>query len=282
MPIPIPKGQNITIQKNQRSSEYCMPSMEVSDHFDLSYIISGDRKVITPLSSISYHGGDVATGIPYLYHRTVSQSDAPYENYLIKYTADFAKPFIENVGKNIFDKINNQRICRFSPPVSKKIKLMFEDMLEIYEGSAAYKEFILQGMLFRLLTAIYENRLETEISTYKSPLSQPVIDTIYYIENNYARHLTLENAAEKAHFSCSHFSRLFSSQLGMSFSEYLINVRIDHAKKILLQTQKPISVIAVETGFSSGDYFSAAFKRKTGMTPLEFRKTGASQKNPDS
>lgn len=273
MPIPIPKGKQITVERNRRPANYCMPAMEIAtDHYDISYVISGDRKAITPLKSFSYHAGDVAMGMPYLYHRTVSQSNEPYENYLIKFTPEFVEPFIQGAGKNIFNELNEERVCRFLQPVQIKIKRMFSEMLEEYNKDTPYKELILQGMLFRLLAAVYENKLKVGGVSYKSPLTQPVIEAVYYIEENYDKKLTLEQAAVKANFSASHFSRLFSSQLGMSFTEYVSNVRISYVKRLLVRTNKSIMEIALETGYCHGDYLSSQFKSKTGMTPLEFRR----------
>ena len=251
-----------------------MPSMEIStDHYDISYVITGDRKAITPLAAYSYHSGDVATGAPYSYHRTVAESDTPYSNYLIKFTPDFIKPFIEQVGKNIFDTLINQRIFRFSE--TEKIKKMFVEMLEEYNKNTPYKEFILQGMLNRLLVEIFENTLDVYTEKYNPPLTEPVLDAIYYIEENYSKKITLDKISKKQHFSPTYFSKLFKKQLGISFTEYLNNVRIDHAKKQLVKTNKSVMEIALDIGYCNGDYLSSQFKNKTGMTPLEFRKQKA-------
>lgn len=272
MPIPIPDGKQITVQRNIRPAQYCMPSMEMAtDHYDISYIISGDRKAITPLQSFSYHAGDIAMGTPYLYHRTISESDEPYENYLIKYTPKFIEPFIQQVGKNIFDELNEQRVCHFSSEIQVKIEYILQEMLNEYNKDVPYKEIILQGMLYRLLTTIYENKINGSVTRYKSPLTKPILDAIYYIENNYNKNLTLEDISKQAHFSCSYFSRLFSNQLGMSFTEYISNVRIKHVKRLLIQTNKSIMEIALDTGYCNGDYLSSQFKNKTNMTPSEFR-----------
>lgn len=272
MPIPIPENKQIVIQKNSRLGNYCMPAMEIStDHYDISYIISGDRKAITPTKSYSYHKGDIAMGIPYLYHRTLSESDEPYENYLIKFTPDFIKPFTDTVGKNIFDELNEERICHFEEKNQKLIKNMFEEMLFEYKKNKPYTELILQGMLFRLLITVYENKLANKATHFKSPLTEPILNAIYYIENNYANDITLEEVAKIALFSSGHFSRLFKKQLGISFSEYLINVRLNHVKILLIKTDKSISEIALETGFCNGDYLSYKFKEKNKMTPTNFR-----------
>ena len=82
----------------------------------------------------------------------------------------------------------------------------------------------------------------------------------------------LEVAAE-AGFSAAHFSRVFHAQLGMSFTDYLSNVRMQHVKELLIRTDKSITEIALSTGFCHGDYLATQFKRKVGMTPTQFRKS---------
>lgn len=272
MPLPIPEGKQITVEKNLRSGKYAMPSMEIStDHYDIGFTVSGRRKVLTLNESYTYGSGDVCLGTPYVYHRTVPQSDEPYENYLIKFTPRFIEPFINNVGKNIFNELYSRRVCRFSAEMQPKIKNMFSEALEEYNKNTPYKEFILQGIISRLLTTIYESRLNCGITKYKSSLTEPVLEAIYYIENNFDKDLRLEEAAKQSHFSPSYFSRLFASQLGISFSEYLSGVRIKHVKDLLIKTDKSITEIAAETGYCNGDYLSAQFKRKTGITPSRFR-----------
>lgn len=273
MPRPIPAGQHITVERNLRPADYCMPSLEMAtDHYTVGFIISGDRRAITPLSSYCYHAGDVAMSPPFIYHRTLSDSDAPYDGYLIKYTPEFIQPFIDRVGKNIFDELYEQRVCHFTPDMQVKIEQLFADMLEEYRKQTPYKEVILQGMLFRLLTMIYENKLKGDTIRFKSPLTPPIIDTIYYIENHYHRKLTLSALAKQVHLSEAYFSRLFTAQLGMSFTDYINNVRLRHVQILLTQTDKSIMEIALACGYCHGDYLSAQFKLKTGMTPTQFRK----------
>ena len=272
MPIPLPPGEHISVQRSLKPAAYAMPSMEMAtDHYSVSYIISGDRRKITPLQSYSSHAGDVGLSAPFEYHRTISESNVPYEKYLIKFTPEFVQPFIEQVGKNIFDELYEQKVCHFSKDVQKMIEQQFADMLTEYQKDVPYKEFILQGMLFHLLATIWENKLQGDAISFKSPLTPPIIDTLYYIENNYDRKLTLSTLAKQAHLSDAYFSRLFSAQLGMSFTEYLNNVRIRHVQSMLTQTDKSIMEIAIACGYCHGDYLSTQFKQKTGMTPSEFR-----------
>lgn len=279
MPIPIPEGKRILVEKRRFPAEYCMPTMEMAvDHYNIGYTISGDRKTITPTHSYSYHSGNVSMISPYSYHKTVSQSSVPYESYLIKFTEEFIRPFIDNVGKNVFDQLYEQKICCFLPEVQPKIQAIFEEMFLEYKKEAYYKEFVLQGMLCRLFTEVWENKLETESEKYSSPLTKPIFDAVCYIESSYYENITLEGTAAMVHLSNSYFSKLFAEQLKSTFTQYLCNVRIRHAKVLLAQTDKSIMEIALDVGYCHGNYLSAQFKSKTGMTPSQFRQKMKSDK----
>ena len=92
------------------------------------------------------------------------------------------------------------------------------------------------------------------------------------MESNYNQDLSLKSVAAEIHLSTAYFSRLFSAQLGKSFSEYLTGIRLRHAQTMLVQTDKSVMDIALETGYCNGDYLSALFKAKIGMPPTEYRK----------
>lgn len=273
MPINIPDGQNIIVQRRTLPGDYQMSSMAMAtDHYNIGFTISGDRRTITPTQSYDYHAGDVSMASPFMYHRTMSQSDTPYESYLIKFTPEFIEPFRRVISPNIIDELYEQKVCHFTKDSQRRIGRMFEEMLVEYEKDVPYKEVILQGMLYRLFTTIWEERLEGGATYFHSPLTEPIINSLYIIEKNYAGNLTLDMVAAQVGLSVAYFSRLFSAQLGMSFTEYLSNVRMRHVYVLLAQTDKTVMEIALETGYCHGDYLATQFKKKKGMTPTQFRK----------
>lgn len=274
MPAPLPEGTHIYIVRRKLQPEYSMPSLQMAtDHYTISYIISGDRRVITPLFNYSYHGGDVALAPPYVYHRTVPGSNVPYESIMIKFSPDFVTPLSEAVGQNVLDELYDRRVYQFSEENGKKIKRLFKEIHEEYQKDRPYREFILQGMLFRLLATVWEERLpDMEMEKNASTLTPPVVDALSYMENFYNQNPSLEEVARSANFSSAYFSRLFREQLGMSFSEYLSRIKLRHVSELLAGTEKSIMEIAQETGYCHGNYLCDQFKKKTGMTPSEFRR----------
>lgn len=93
-----------------------------------------------------------------------------------------------------------------------------------------------------------------------------------FIQKNFASQDTcLTSVAESVHLSPNHFSAIFSQECGVTFIEYLTNLRIEEAKKLLLNTEMRSGDIAYECGFSDPHYFSFIFKKNTGLSPREFK-----------
>lgn len=92
-----------------------------------------------------------------------------------------------------------------------------------------------------------------------------------YINKNYSdSSLSLGVIAKFAGFSPNHFSTLFSSQTGSTFIEYLTNVRMENAKK-MLQNNMKIADIAYNIGYRDTRYFNFSFKKTVGCSPREYR-----------
>ena len=278
MPIPLPSKQQILIQMNDLPGSYRMPTMQMAtDHYSIGYVISGDRHCITPLYCYDYHAGNVCISPPFILHRTQPGSDAPYIRYLIKFSPEFVQPFCDRIKENIFDELLNQTVFNFSADSKKKIEHMFQEMYEEYQKETSYKEVILQGMLYRLITTIWEERISGGTTRFSTPLTEPIIEAIALINDKFNNPITMETIAHSIGLSSAYFSRLFHSQLGKSFTDYLCDVRIVHAKALLIRSSKSIMEIALESGFCNGDYLSTQFKKKTGMTPTAFRKAAGVQ-----
>lgn len=83
---------------------------------------------------------------------------------------------------------------------------------------------------------------------------------LLFIEENLNRSFTIEELCSAFHCSRSYISHLFCSSTGHSFPEYLNLLRMEEARKLLAQTDFPITEIALKTGFSSSSYFSSVTK----------------------
>lgn len=96
-----------------------------------------------------------------------------------------------------------------------------------------------------------------------------------YIRANYRSAISLKELADKLYLSNGYLSRFFKKNYGMSFAEYLTNVRLHYAVDQLLYTDIPITRIVYDNGFASVAIFNKAFKKEYGETPSAVRKRAA-------
>lgn len=100
----------------------------------------------------------------------------------------------------------------------------------------------------------------------------PIERGISFMEANFSKiNLRLEDVAQYVDRNPSYLSHLFISKIGKGFTEVLTGIRTKEAKRLLIETNKPIKEIAVLVGYSNSNYFSKSFKELTGMPPREFR-----------
>lgn len=92
-----------------------------------------------------------------------------------------------------------------------------------------------------------------------------------FIHANLAANIHLEDMATAAHLSVFHFSRTFRRAMGAGPHRYLVEMRIERAKALLLSGNLALAAIADETGFSDQSHMSKAFRRFTGLSPRAFR-----------
>jgi AraC-like DNA-binding protein len=113
------------------------------------------------------------------------------------------------------------------------------------------------------------------IATPKEQLSrfQRLAPAVRYLEENFRERVQLADLAEHCDLSSTHIHRLFQRLLRMSPAEYLLALRLQEARRLLATTDKALSDIALGTGFFDQSHFTKRFRKVTGMTPTQFRKT---------
>jgi two-component system response regulator YesN len=92
-----------------------------------------------------------------------------------------------------------------------------------------------------------------------------------YIEKNYMLELTLSSLAEQYNYNSTYFSELFKEAAGISFIQYVTEVRMKHAVRLLKETQLTVWDVTELTGFRSPSYFSSKFKKMFNLSPSDFR-----------
>lgn len=95
---------------------------------------------------------------------------------------------------------------------------------------------------------------------------------IQFIEKSMPRDVTLNEAAAKVHLNPSYLSQMFKQKTKVNFGDYVLNLRMEEAKRLLSQTSLRVTEISERLGYTDVSYFGNAFKRVTNLTPSQYRK----------
>lgn len=112
--------------------------------------------------------------------------------------------------------------------------------------------------------------LEAALVTYLKESCNEYSQILHFL-NEYHTNITLSDLAKHFNRSKSHISHLFKNESGLSLRAHCNNLKLEDAKKLLLQTDIPITEIALNVGFNDTSYFIFLFKNKFGITPFQYR-----------
>ncbi len=176
-----------------------------------------------------------------------------------KYVAPFLK---ENPYKVIYHKDEIQNIDIFA--------LANEIMKEWNEKNPAY-ELIIRADILKIFSEIIRIRSRGNNSVPEIVLNESIKTAISYIHTNFST-VTEKDAAKICGLCYTHFSYAFKKALGKSFNDYLTQIKLREAEKQLILTDKSITEIAMDVGFSTASHFILRFKEAKQITPSKFRK----------
>ena len=167
-----------------------------------------------------------------------------------------------------------------APELHQTTKEMLVQALEEYSKKADYYEACITSKLINIAVALARTKRERVTGAF-SEIPELLVKRkahianfnrcIEYINQHYKEDMPLELISGIAGFSKFHFTRWFKQFAGISFYEYLTQVRIKVAESMLINSEAAITEIALESGFQSIATFNRVFKNNKNLTPTEFR-----------
>lgn len=221
---------------------------------------------------------------PNIYHGWEDYKNNP-EQTLHEITIQFPRNLFDSLllNKNILEPIRElfksaERGILFSTETAKKL----ESKLSALNSKSAFENFLnFQSLLYDLAVSKNQKNLTSlsfkeNSNFYKNDKIEKIFN---YIKMNLGDVIRLEDAASMVNMTVISFSRLIKQQAGKTFVEFVNELRIGIATRMLIETNESISEICFTCGFNNISNFNRIFKKNINCTPSEFRNNFIGTKN---
>ena len=148
-----------------------------------------------------------------------------------------------------------------------QINNVFNKLVEIWTLKLPGYEFITRTLLQQLLIEIYQNKKNNRTNYSTSLKVEKIIE---YMRREINNRLTLDDLSDLVQLSPAYLSRVFKETTGYSVIEFFNKIKVDEAKKLIIEGDKKVREVAQILGFTDEFYFSRLFKKIEGINPSEF------------
>lgn len=267
-------------KQSSRSDTNVMALAHIHNAIEIVYVNEGSFSAVLGETEYTIDKGDmlfIRTGV---IHRLYSSPEKESSYYIIKIAPSLIFDFAidANAAKYILNlKLSEGKKCKWTRDELQKSELkniiesiIREQMQEKYCSDIAIKSGCAQ-LLMHILRETEGEGSSAAVSEATDEVIRLIYKAIEHIYNNFQCKTTALECSKVVGMSYSYFSRTFKNVTGKTFSEFLEDIRLDNAKKLLLTTDKSVAEIAFESGYNDTCYFIAEFRKKSGVTPKQFR-----------
>ena len=152
------------------------------------------------------------------------------------------------------------------------IKDIFNSLCNYFNMQNSENDVLIQSLILKLLHSLFKYSSTTKTQNRAKNNRKVIEKTIEYISENLTVDLSLEKLSNLFGYTSIYFHKLFKASTGKTLHDFVEDQRIRKAIDLMLSTDKALTQIAYDCGFSSQAYFSYAFKKKKGQTPREYIK----------
>lgn len=193
-------------------------------------------------------------------------------------TENFVEEYFRNIGKENYDSLMfchylivdmNFCACHFLESLGMNPEVLPAECRDVNQFSASVGSP--EGMK-EYVTKLFKETIRLRDSSSRNQYSELINTARKIVLENYRNNeFSMNQAAAMVNLSPGYFSTLFRQETGLTFVEYLTNIRLEQAKALLMCTNRRSSEIAYEVGYRDSHYFSYIFKKVCGCTPKEYR-----------
>lgn len=238
---------------------------------ELFYVVHGSGTFVTEGTEFPVRENDMVIINPHVQHTEKSLHTTPLE-YIVLGIEGLAFSFeeIASVQDRVLIQTASGDVYKYNTQnsyVYSYLNIMLEEVIKKEENYEAVCQNLLEVIMLCMLR---HNNLSI-VQSSNVHLNSECARIKNYLDANYSENITLDTLASFSHMNKYYLAHAFTKYVGVSPITYLLQKRIEEGKSLLGSTTHSISQISTILGFSSQSYFSQAFKKATGRTPVQYR-----------
>lgn len=243
---------------------------------EILYVIRGPLKVIIEGEEYTGGQGDVFCVNPGELH-FMDPASAEIDYYALLFPLELLSFQLEDaLDRDFFQPIrDHSRILPHHPQSPKNtaiLRYLFTRIIRAeQEPDSTAKQLNLRILLLSLLREFGASGLHTPRSSRGNDPMQRELLT--YLQQNYMEPLRLEDLSKQFHLSEKYLSRYFKQHFHLTLTQYLMHLRLTHARHLLETGDLPVTEVALQSGFSNVSHFIRSFHAAFQMSPLQYRKS---------
>ena len=152
----------------------------------------------------------------------------------------------------------------------KEKALGFSNILSNESFQLLSRNISLSDYYFKLYIEYITSNITSLLESNRD--EQNVKNLLAYVDAHFKEEINRTQLAEMFYFDPDYITKIFKKEKGLNYKDYIIEKRLELAKKLLLETDTPVRDISISVGYDNYSYFTRLFKKNFGMTPQEFRK----------
>lgn len=264
--------------ENALVEQFQYPAGEGSCHYSDEHTICLSL-ASRPIRFLHVRGGKTYSGLYAKGDISITPAEVPFfarwdgdDNYLqIRITSRFIQTVAREALETDGDRL--ELLSKFrtrDPQIEAIAMLLFSELKQENSRSKLYIELLANVLAVHLIRQY--TTIQPQFSIYEGGLPQrQLLQVLDYIDEHLQEDIKLADLATLLDMSQFHFSHQFKQAIGTTPYQYLLQQRIERAKQLLKQTDRPITDIAFLCGFNSHSHLSKQFRQLTGMTPRAYR-----------
>ena len=245
-------------------------SYHFHERFEILFVVSGELHICIDEKNYVVSANQTVILSPFEKHRGTAGKDGVKYHCITFRSSDFTNA--SDASKKYLSLIA-QNSTSFEKVVDNS------ELAEAIKGLVSYLEYrntinplCSMGKMYEVIGLMYQYASDSKSNAQNIPKEDGFGEVIQYIDTNFLSNISTRDISKKFGYNVAYFCRKFKNETGTTVMKYVLELKLEYGKNLLLATNESVNSIASKGGFSDKSHFSNCFRKRYGISPSEYRK----------